>query len=339
MNLPPSADSPASSPASPDRADRGVSIIIPAYNYAQYLDGAVRSALAQTHQPVEVIIVDDGSTDATPDLGRRLARDLPGVRYVRQQNAGLSAARNTGIRLASHPFVTFLDCDDEFLPHMVETLIHAFDTQPPAAGLIACATIRIDRDGLPIGEKRVRPRGSRPYTSADILMKTRFPCCVLARRSCFDSSGLFDTSLRSSEDRDMWIRIGRHHGIYYVDQPLVRIRRHDSNMSRDARRMRAAMHRVRRKAFQARVVPLFHAGFWLRVLAIDHFQGAWMYWDEGRVLRPILHSIASLALWPFPLDHHDLHEPPFFRLRAAARFLLRGPFRKSRPSAEAAPAS
>ena len=319
----PSADSPASLPA-----PRGVSVIIPAYNYAQYLEGAVRSALAQTHQPIEVVIIDDGSTDTTPEVGKRLASQYPGVRYFRQQNAGLSAARNTGIRLASHSFVTFLDSDDEFLPRMIETLMRAFDATQPGTGLIACATIRVDRDGRPIGEKKVRGRGSRSFAAADIVLKTRFPCCVLAHRSCFDAAGCFDTSLRSSEDRDMWIRIGLHSGIYYVDEPLVRIRRHDSNMSRNTDRMRAAMRRVRRKAFQARVVPATHAAFWLRVLAIDHFQGAWMYWDEGSTARAILHSIASLCLWPFPLDHNDLHEPPFFRLRAAGRFLLCGPLRR-----------
>jgi len=159
-------------------------------------------------------------------------------------------------------------------------------------------------------------------------MKTRFPCCVLALRTCFDSAGLFDPALRSSEDRDMWIRIGRRHRIYYVDEPLVRIRRHNRNMSRNAARMRAAMRRVRRKAIRARVVPLTHAGYWLRVFAVDHFQGGWMYWDEGSSIRAIVHAIVSIALWPLPLNHRALHEPPFFRFRAAARFLLEAPFRK-----------
>jgi glycosyltransferase involved in cell wall biosynthesis len=320
-----SADSPA--PLS-EPAPRGVSVIIPAYNYAQYLEGAVRSAFAQTYRPLEVIIVDDGSTDGTPELGQKLARDLPGVRYVRQPNAGLSAARNTGIGLSAFPFVSFLDSDDEFLPNMVETLMAAFENQPPDTGLVACATIRMDRDGRPIGEKNLPPRGSRAYTPADILFKTRFPCCVVARRSCFDSAGLFDTALRSSEDRDMWIRIGLHHRIYFVDQPLVRIRRHDSNMSRNTGRMREAMRRIRQKAIQTRVVSPIDVGYWLKLHAFDHFQGAWMYWDEGRTLRAIIHILISLALWPLPLDNRDLFEPPLFRIRAAARFILQGPFRK-----------
>jgi len=304
----------------------GVSVIIPAYNYAQYLEVAVRSALAQTFQPIEVIIVDDGSTDETPQLGTRLARDLPGVRYIRQPNAGLSAARNTGITHAMYPFMTFLDADDELLPHMVETLYRALADQPPDTAIIACSTIRVDRDGLPIGEKRIHRLGNRPFTAADILIKSRFPCCVLARASCFDSAGLFDTSLRSSEDRDMWIRIGVNHRIFYIDQPLVRIRRHLGNMSRNTVRMRNAVRAVRAKARRARVVPIRNFGFWLRVYAIDHIQGAWMFWDEGNPLRALLHAILSLLIWPLPLDHLDLHEPPFFRLRALGRFILCAPF-------------
>jgi glycosyltransferase involved in cell wall biosynthesis len=308
--------------------ERGVTVIVPAYNYAQYLEGAVRSALAQTHQPIEVIIVDDGSTDATPELGQRLARDLNGVRYVRQTNAGLSAARNTGIAMASYPFVTFLDSDDEYLPNMAEELMRAFDEQPADTALIACATIRIDAEGNPIGEKKLPPRGSREYSAADILIKSRFPCCVIARRASLEAVGPFDTMLRSSEDRDMWIRIGCKYRIYFVDQRLVRIRRHTTNMSRNTERMRGAMRRVRSKAIRARVVPLWNVFFWLRVFSFDHFQGAWMFWDQGRALPAIWHVALSLILWPLPMNNHDLVEPPLFRIRAAARFILTAPFRK-----------
>jgi hypothetical protein len=83
------------------------------------------------------------------------------------------------------------------------------------------------------------------------------------------------------------------------------------------------MRRVRQKAYRAGVVPRSRVGFWLRVRAVDHFQAGWMYWDEGRIARALLHAVASLLVWPFPLDYCDLHEPPFFRLRAALRFLRR----------------
>jgi glycosyltransferase involved in cell wall biosynthesis len=272
---------------------------------------------------MEVLIIDDGSTDGTPDLGRRLAVESPRVRYIRQENAGLSAARNAGLREARHPFVAFLDADDEWLPGMLPAVMAAFHAQPPDTGLIACNSFRIDSGGEAIGEKRTAPRGDRYFTAADILIKTRFmPSCVVARRSCFETAGFFDTQLRSSEDRDMWIRIARTHRVFYLDQPLVRIRKHGSNMSRCADRMLRAMRSVRQKAFHARVVPAADAGFWLRMLAIEHFQAGWMYWDEALRSRALLHAGASLLLWPLPLNRRDLHEPPLFRPRAAVRFLL-----------------
>jgi glycosyltransferase involved in cell wall biosynthesis len=303
--------------------ETGVSVVIPAYNYALYLERAVRSALAQEHRPLDVIIVDDGSTDDTPELGRRLAVESSSVRYIRQENAGLSAARNTGIRAALHPFVAFLDADDEWLPSMLCTAIAAFRAQPPETGLVACNSFRIDSHGAVVGEKRTASRGDRSFTAADILLKTRFmPSCVVARRSCFDTAGFFDTTLLSSEDRDMWLRIAATHGVVYLDRSLVRIRKHGRNMSRHADRMRQAMRTVRQKAFRSRIVPPGRIGFRLRVLAVDHFQAGWMYWDEGRRARASLHAAASLLFWPLPLDCRDLHEPPFFRLRAALRFLL-----------------
>jgi len=315
--------------ASASLPDTGVTVVVPAYNYAQYLERAVRSALAQHHQPVEVVIVDDGSTDGTPDLARRLAAESPAVRCIRQENAGLSAARNTGIRAASHPFVAFLDADDEWLPDMLSTAMAAFQKLPASVGIVACNSYRTDPAGEPIGEKRTAPRGDRFFSAGDILAKTRFmPSCVVARRECFITAGGFDTALRSSEDRDMWLRIAARWQVFYIDQALVRIRKHASNMSRHADRMLDAMRRVRRKARQSGLKPDALPGFWLRLRAIEHFQAGWMYWDEGRNGRALYHALASLVAWPLPLDHRDLHEPPLFRLRAAVRFMLYLPFHR-----------
>ena len=80
----------------------------------------------------------------------------------------------------------------------------------------------------------------------------------------------------------MWIRIAALGPVRYINRPLVRIRRHGGNMSRNAERMLAATRRVHRKAYRAGLVPRWRADFWLRVKAVDHFQGAWMYWDERR---------------------------------------------------------
>ncbi len=313
-------DSPAAAPAS--LPDNGVTVVIPAYNYAGYLERAVRSALAQQHPPAEILIVDDGSADQTPDLGRRLAQESPSVRYIRQENAGLSAARNTGVNSATQRFVAFLDADDEWLPGMLSAALGAFATLPATTGIVACDSYRTDAGGQAIGEKRTAPRGDRFFSASQILTKTRFmPSCVVARRECFKRSGVFDTGLRSSEDRDMWVRIAANWRVFYLDQPLVRIRKHGANMSKHADRMYDAMRRVRRKALLSGLVPEGPPGYWSRLRALEHFQAGWMYWDEGRTGRALCHELAALAIWPLPLDHRDLHEPPFFRLRAALRFM------------------
>jgi len=322
------ADSAASSAPLLQSQTPGVSVVIPAYNYARFLGSAVRSAFAQRQRPVQVIVVDDGSTDDTPALCAALQREFPDLLCIRQQNAGLSAARNTGIRSAAHGLIAFLDADDEWHPEMLDTLVSDLLRQTPGTPLVACNCYRIDASGIPIGEKKTLPRGARSYSARDILFKTRFmPSCAIVRRAAFDAAGLFDTSLRSSEDRDMWVRIASLAPVRYVDLPLVRVRKHGSNMSRNSGRMRAAMRTVRRKAIHANVVPLYHIAFWLPLLAVDHFQGGWMYWDEYRPFLAIWHALLSVLLWPFPLDHRDLHEPPFFRIRAAARFILQAPFR------------
>ena len=94
-----------------------VSVVIPCFNQARFLGAAIASALAQTHTPVEVVVVDDGSTDDTAAVTAR----FPGVRYVRQENAGLSAARNTGLGKSRGAYLAFLDADDVLLPRAAES--------------------------------------------------------------------------------------------------------------------------------------------------------------------------------------------------------------------------
>ena len=101
-----------------------VSVIIPAYNQSIYINESVRSVLGQSYQDFELIVVDDGSTDETPQILAKIQD--PRIRIVRQSNSGLSAARNTGLRESSAPLVTFLDSDDFFLPEKLSILTYIF---------------------------------------------------------------------------------------------------------------------------------------------------------------------------------------------------------------------
>lgn len=298
----------------------GVSAVIPSYNYARYLGEAIDSVLAQTWPLVEVIVVDDGSTDDTAEVVRAYGDR---VRYIYQDNAGLPAARNTGIRAAHHPFVAFLDADDLWTPEFLEQTMNRFAKLPETFGLVTCRGMRFqDRNGnLPLHESRIP--GSGEITVRDLIFRTRFPSTSgVGRRRVFEEAGYFDEALTSTEDRDMWMRIAAKWRIYQQEDVLVRIRQHGVQMSRNASRMRSNMLRVLRKTFHARLVSRWNVFFWARVHAFCFYQTACMYHNQGDRLRTIRDGVLSLLVWPLPLNARSLNEPAFFRSRNLARFLL-----------------
>ena len=303
------------------KAALGVSIIVPAYNYAQFLPQAIDSALAQTYSPVEVIVVDDGSTDSTPEVVAQYSD--PRVRYVYQKNAGLSAARNTGIGHALYDHVSFLDADDKLLPQMCERIMEAFAKLPADFALIGCRMIKMAADGTPLRSKQFGNQAGGEVTTRDFILKNRFPCNVIVRKGVFEDSGYFDTSLTSTEDRDMWIRISTKHRVFLLGEFLVLIRRHATSMSHHSDRMKLNMRRVLRKAWQSRAIPRWDL-YWLKVLSFNHTEVAWMNYDERRIAKALYHLLASFVMWPVFLQPGEISQPLFFRLRSMARFLISG---------------
>lgn len=297
----------------------GVSVVIPCYNYARFLRAALDSALGQSHPHREIIVVDDGSTDDTPTVTTSYGDR---IRCVRKANAGLSAARNTGIREASHPFIAFLDADDVWCPGHLEAVMAAFGRLGDSVGLVATKCDRIDAQGVPLARTQRDGAVHGALDVRDIVLRTCFPpSAAVVRRAAFDACGGFDETLTSSEDRDMWIRIGMHFGIHLLPDVLVHFRNHASSMSKNADRMKRNTGAVIRKARQAGVVPKTHLGFWLRVWAVNRFQCAWMYRDQGCHRQAIAEMAASVCLWPYFVRPDLLNEPVFFRARALRRFL------------------
>jgi glycosyltransferase involved in cell wall biosynthesis len=304
-----------------------VSVIIPAFNYAHYLPAAIESVLAQTHADLELLIIDDGSTDATAALCA--ASTDPRLRYVWQENAGLSAARNTGLREARHSLVAFLDADDRWAPDFLRIVLDRFARLPADFAAIGTASTRVTPDGQPIASKGPDYQIEGELTAAAFCLRNRpFSSSIVLKRAAFDACGGFDTSLRSSEDRDMWIRLcARGHRFFFLHQPLAFLRRHPGNMSRNAPRMKRNSGRVLRRAWHAGAVPRWRLDFWLRAAAVHYFLVAWTHHGDGFRVRALLYLLTSLALWPFFLRPRLIFEPPLFRLRALAHFLL--PARRS----------
>ena len=120
----------------------------------------------------------------------------------------------------------------------------------------------------------------------------------------------------------MWIRIGTPFKIFHIGEPLVHIRKHGSNMSKHAERMRSNMRKVIGKAWSSGVVSRWNVLFWLRVWSIFHFQNAWMRFDEQRPWGAAWDGAISLLLWPWFASPRELNEPIFFRVRGCGRFVI-----------------
>jgi glycosyltransferase involved in cell wall biosynthesis len=176
-----------------------ISCIVPVYNGARFLAEALESILAQTLPPTEIIVVDDGSTDATREVARAYTRH---VFYVRQPNAGPASARNCGIGLATGEFLSFLDADDLWHAEKLERQMHALEANP-AAGL--CVTYLQDFWVEELAHRREQMR-HRHFINP---MPGNVCQCLLARRSAFDAVGRFDETKRLGEDIDWFMRAMR----------------------------------------------------------------------------------------------------------------------------------
>ncbi len=305
----------ASSPTSP-----GVSVVIPAYNYARFLPSAVESCLKQDYSNFEIVVVDDGSKDDTREV---MAKYGPPVRYVYQANVGLSAARNTGIREARFDYVAFLDADDLLLPTHLSDSMAAFAKLPPDYALVACDDHLVDVDANPLPFTVHIPVLPREVTLKDILMRTRFsPTGAVARKEVFALCGGFDTTLRSTEDREMWIRISARRRVWHQGKVLVQIRKHGNNMSNNADRMKSNMAVVLKKSYEAQVVPKTNFCFWLQVFSYWRFQTSLIYNGIRQPSRAYRDLLISVLLWPFFLNPAANGNTSFFRLRAFVRYTL-----------------
>ncbi|HET7010124.1 MAG TPA: glycosyltransferase [Anaerolineales bacterium] len=222
-----------------------VSVIVPAYNQDRYLAAAVESALAQTHAELEVIIVDDGSTDQTAAIAHGFTDRR--VRILSQDNRGLPAARNAGIDGSWGRFITFLDADDLFLPNKISLLLDALQMSPEG-GLAAGQAIPIDEAGQPAGT--LFDRGL-PEDGADLLLGNPLHVgSVLLRRSWLETVGGFDESLHSYEDWDLWLRLARAGcPMRWIAQPVSLYRFHSRQMTRDGNQMTQANLAVLEKIF------------------------------------------------------------------------------------------
>jgi glycosyltransferase involved in cell wall biosynthesis len=245
-----------------------VSVVVPAYNAERFLARTVESVRAQTFSSWELIVVDDGSSDATSAIARQSAAGDERITLHQQTNAGVAAARNAGLSVASANAcaIMFLDADDVLDPAAVEILYTLLGAHPTAVGVHGQARF-IASDGLSIrqGEAEAWGRDRHalvdgrivdwpvhlPTTLGVFVLGNRVitPGCVLLRRQPVQSVGGFDQDpgATAAEDYGLWLRLACLGDFLFVDQTIVSYRIHDRNASNNLTRMDAARWHIQRK--------------------------------------------------------------------------------------------
>jgi glycosyltransferase involved in cell wall biosynthesis len=225
-----------------------ISIIIPSYNSARFVLHAVQSALEQTYSPVEVIVVDDGSTD---DTRERLVTREDRIRYVYQSNGGPSKARNRGINEAQGDLIAFLDADDQWLPDKLQKQWKSLQANPDTC-LVHTDLYRLyEPSGAIVHKYRDRKRFSGYCYNEFFWGNALLTSSVLVTRRCLEEIGKFDEEIGYAEDLDLWIRIARYFPLSYVVEPLVLYREHPTNASRNQRMMLEGEYYALAKALRA----------------------------------------------------------------------------------------
>ena len=277
-----------------------ISVIIPAYNQGHYLAKAIQSVLDQSFADLEVIIVDDGSTDDTRHVGQSFSDSR--VKYVYQNNAGLSAARNTGIRHSSGDFLSFLDSDDLFLPKKLELLLAKFEAEP-SLGLVAGQAILIDENDNRIGEIFDK---ALPEDSTQLLLGNPLHVgSMLVRHEWQTRVGYFDESLRSYEDWDMWLRLAKAGCLMgWVDKPVSLYRFHSNQMTRNGQQMTTATFAVLEKLFSQSDLPPHWQAIRDKAYSHAHLRGAAQAYQAEAFEMAAEHMDKAVQLNPDLLDNN-----------------------------------
>src|SRR6266571_1691538 len=266
-------------------ANPRVSIIVPVYKGERYIGHAIDSALAQTYDNFEILVVDDGSPDDSIAKIKPYIQ-LSNVKLIGQKNRGVAAARNAGIRSSSGEIITFLDQDDWWTPDKLAVQI-AHLAAHPADQLVHAYQSYAQENGQPVQFAGDWVADLHGECFGALFERNRIAILTVAvRRSCLDQVGFFNEQISKADDYELWMRIARRFPLGFIDQPLGTYRLHDANASRDSFAMERAelgavtaivdqypdtYRRLGAERVHARLFELnFHVGNWYMWQAQDH---------------------------------------------------------------------
>jgi glycosyltransferase involved in cell wall biosynthesis len=279
-----------------------VDIIIPAFNAAKYLPAALESVSSQTFDDWQILLVDDGSTDNTAEVvAPFLDRFGSKIRFIRQSNRGLPAARNVAIQASTAEFLALLDADDVWLPCRLSESLKAF-AERPQVGLAYGLVTHIDQEGRLGGTFEGNRRNAEGRIAPYIYMrKVELPCpTVTFRRRCIDEVGIFDETMRATEDRDLWLRIALRYEVAFVPKVIAYYRLSPNSMSADSQRMLKAQLHFIRKHYGSEGCGLRSRQIaWARV----YKQQAETFKRRNQPWNALTSSLRAVALYPLDMDN------------------------------------
>ncbi len=279
-----------------------VDVIIPAYNAVKYLPAAIESVVAQTFEDWRIVLVDDGSTDNTTEVVAPFIKQLgPKLKYIKQPNSGLPAARNAAIHNSSAEFLALLDADDVWLPFRLTESLMRFENRP-RVGLAYGLISRINPDGIVFDTFEGNQQHAEGSIAPYIYMRTvELPCPTITfRRKCVDEVGLFDETMRATEDRDLWLRIALRYEVAFVPRVIAYYRSSPNSMSTDSDRMLKAQLQFIQKHYGAN-----GCGILARQIALARVykQQAEVFLLRGQLWAALMSSLRALALYPLDMDN------------------------------------
>jgi glycosyltransferase involved in cell wall biosynthesis len=265
-----------------------ISVVIPAYNAAHFLPACLKSVFAQTLEPAEVMVVDDGSTDDTATVARGL-----GARVISRPNGGLSAARNTGIESSSSDWIALLDADDRWAPEKLQAQAELVQEET----VLVYTGIRIFDDN---GVRQIC-RATDPLVVRKVLRYRNpiTPSSVIARRDALSRDGGFREDIRACEDWEMWMRLERMGKFEAVPDALTDYYVYPSSMSADPQRMLDALEQIIDTTL---LVDLKGISRWIwsrKIRAVQMYSAALIARDNG-LKGETGYMLQSLAMWPSP---------------------------------------
>ena len=271
-----------------------VSVIIPTYNRSALLSLTVESVLAQTYPRIEVIVVDDGSTDDTAEV---MAQHAGRVTYIRQTNQGVAAARNRGIQAASGECLTCLDDDDLLLPTKIERQVQVLASRP-RVGMVHCRFYYADEDGNHLYKIGFLPEGQ--VLEKLVCKNFIWSGAPLIPRRCLDQVGLFDEQVPSIvADWDMWLRIAQAgYPFACVQEPLGTYRVHRDSMMSDVAELERGVFAILERVFSNPDVPVEVMTLKRQVFGESRFWMSCRYYAAGQWENARRNLSEALTLCP-----------------------------------------